>query len=261
MDAFYERDGELLRPAELTRGPWDPGAQHAGPPSALLARAIERLDGGERMRVGRVTVELLGPVPIAPVAVTAEVVRPGRSVELCAAALRAEDGRVLARAAGWRLRTAEVALPDPPPGPREPPASTPADGEHVPYFPSGAEVGFHTAMEYRFVSGSFGEPGPAVVWLRMRVALVAGEDPSPLERVLCAADSGNGVSGPLDYRRYLFINTDLTVHLHRFPETEWICLDALTLAEPNGVGMSDTLMLDERGRIGRAVQTLFVRER
>jgi len=114
-------------------------------------------------------------------------------------------------------------------------------------------------MEYRFVTGAFLELGPAVVW--MRHALVEGEEPSPLQRVLVAADSGNGVSAALDYRRYLFINTDLTVHLHRGPETEWVGLDAVTRLDPAGVGMSDTLLWDERGRIGRGVQTLLVRER
>jgi hypothetical protein len=116
-------------------------------------------------------------------------------------------------------------------------------------------------MEYRFVTGAFLELGPAVVWMRMRHALVDGENPSPLQRVLVAADSGNGVSATLDYRRFVFINTDLTVHLHRAPVSEWVCLDAATRLESAGVGMSDTLLWDEQGRIGRGVQTLLVRRR
>jgi hypothetical protein len=116
-------------------------------------------------------------------------------------------------------------------------------------------------MEYRFVSGGFLEPGPAVVWMRMRHPLVAGEEPTPLQRVFVAADSGNGVSAALDWRRYLFINTDLSVHLHRMPEGEWVCLDAVTFPEPNGIGVADTALWDERGRIGRAAQTLMVRRR
>ena len=123
------------------------------------------------------------------------------------------------------------------------------------------DVGYHTAMEYRFVTGAFLELGPAVVWMRMRHPLVDGEEPTPLQRVLVAADSGNGVSAALDYRRYLFINTDLTVHLHRMPETEWVCLDAVTRLDSAGIGMSDTELWDERGRIGRAAQTLLVRQR
>jgi hypothetical protein len=116
-------------------------------------------------------------------------------------------------------------------------------------------------MEYRFVEGSFLAAGPAVVWMRMRRPLVAGEEPSPLQRVLTAADSGNGVSGAIDYRRFVFINTDLSVHLHRLPQGEWVCLDSVTRPERNGMGLSDTALLDEAGPLGRAAQTLFVRER
>jgi hypothetical protein len=97
--------------------------------------------------------------------------------------------------------------------------------------------------------------------MRTRHPLVTGEEPSPLQRVLAAADSGNGVSAALDWRRWLFINVDLTVHLHRMPATEWVCLDAVTIAEPEGVGIADTAIYDERGPIGRAVQTLLVSER
>jgi acyl-Coa thioesterase superfamily protein len=197
-------------------------------------------------------------VPIAPLEVSAQVVRPGRNVELLEAELAGPDGTVM-RARGWRMATAAVKLePEPK---RDPPPPGPQDGEPKPFFPTGQEVGYHTAMEYRFVRGGFLEIGPALAWLRMRHPLVPGEKPSPLERVLIAADSGNGVSAPFDYTRYLFINTDLTVHLHRMPEGEWVCLDAVTRPEPHGVGMTDTALWDQRGRIGRAAQTLLVRSR
>lgn len=111
------------------------------------------------------------------------------------------------------------------------------------------------------MAGAFVEPGPATVWMRMRQALVAGEEPSPLQRVLVAADSGNGVSATLDWTRYVFINVDLTVQLHRLPAGEWVCLDAITIPEPSGVGLADTALYDERGPIGRATQTLLVGER
>jgi hypothetical protein len=84
---------------------------------------------------------------------------------------------------------------------------------------------------------------------------------SSLQRVLVAADAGNGVSAALDWTRFLFINVDLSVHLHRMPEGEWVCLDAVTVPQPSGIGMADTGLYDERGAIGRAVQTLLVAER
>ena len=85
-----------------------------------------------------------------------------------------------------------------------------------------------------------------------------GEEPEPLHRVLVAADSGNGVSSPLDYREWMFINTDVSVTLRRHPGGHWVGLQASTYAEPDGVGMSDTMLHDERGMLGRATQSLFV---
>jgi Thioesterase-like superfamily len=251
--AFYEADGDRFVPSELTRGPWDAGAQHAGPPSALVARAIERCEARAGLRVGRITLEILRPVPLAPLSVAARVVRPGRSVELLEASLSGPDGE-LVRARAWRVQVGEQRLDEAdesPPGP--------GDGERRDFFPTGEEIGYHTAMEYRFVAGGFLEQGPATVWMRPRVPLVTGEEITPLQRVFVAADSGNGVSAALDWRRFIFINTDLTVHLLREPAGEWVCLDAVTHVD--GLGLTDTALFDERGRIGRAAQTLLVRPR
>jgi hypothetical protein len=265
-DFFYERDGDIYVPTELTRGPWDPGAQHAGPPAALIGREVERLGGGRLgggegppAQVGRITYEVLRSVPIAPVRVEARIVRPGKRVELFEATLSDEAGDSLMRAQGWCLRTDGAAFDSPvATTARIPP---PAAGEPGEFFHTGYDVGYHTAMEYRFVTGAFMEVGPATVWMRMGVPLVPDEQPSPLQRVLAAADSGNGVSAALEWSRYLFINVDLSVHLHRLPAGEWVCLDAETFPEPSGIGMADTRLLDQSGQIGRAVQTLLVAER
>jgi hypothetical protein len=265
-DSFYEPDGDLYLATELTRGPWDPGAQHAGPPAALIGREVERLGGGHLAggegpdaQVGRITYEVLRSIPIAPLRVAAEIVRPGRRVEMFEASLSDEGGEPLVRARGWRVRTEAVDFEPPESSPHGVPGLTAADPGR--FFHTGHDVGYHTAMEYRFVSGAFMEAGPAEVWMRMKVPLVPGEEPSPLQRVLAAADSGNGVSAALDWKRYLFINVDLSVHLHRLPSGEWVCLDAETFPEENGIGMADTRLLDENGRIGRAVQTLLVADR
>jgi hypothetical protein len=259
-EAFYERDGDRYVATELTRGPWDPGAQHAGPPAALLGREIELLEDSSAFQVGRITFEILRSVPIAPARVSARVLRPGKRVQLVEATLSDEAGEPLMRANAWRIRTAPVDLP--PAARDEPdPPSGPERGSEVEFFPTGQDAGYHTAMECRFVEGGFLEPGPATVWMRMRYPLVVGEEPSPLQRTLVAADVGNGVSATLDYRSYLFINVDLTVHLERMPEGEWVCVDAVTLPQPNGVGTAESVLSDRQGRIGRALQTLLVSPR
>jgi hypothetical protein len=257
-DAFYEMAGDSFVASELTRGPWDPGAQHAGPPAGLLGRAIEGVEGAEGFHVGRITFEILGPVPIGPVRVEAEVVRPGRSVQMVEASLLGEGGELM-KARAWLIRKGEVDVPadllstEAPPGPGE--------GSEVEFFETGADVGYHTAMEWRAVRGGFRELGPATVWMRMGCQLVEGEEPSPLQRTLVIADVGNGISAVLDHGRHLFINVELSVHLERLPEGEWVCVDAVTLPRPTGVGTAESVLYDEGGRIGRAAQSLLIAER
>jgi hypothetical protein len=258
-DAFFEPAGDDFLATELTRGPWDPGAQHAGPPAALLGRAIERLDPGGEFQVGRVTYEILRSVPIGAVRVSARIARPGRRVQLAEAEL-AVGGEPHMRATAWLIRRAGLDLPEGAAPPLEPPPP-PDRGVAAEFFATGQALGYHTAMEIRFLSGSFVAAGPATAWLRMRHPLVAGEEPSRLQRALIVADVGNGVSAALDWRRYLFINVDLTVHLERLPVGEWVCVDAVTLPQAGGNGTSDSLLSDEVGRIGRALQTLLVASR
>jgi hypothetical protein len=258
VEAFFLPAGDgRYESTELTRGPWDAASQHAGPPSALLGRALEQCQPRPDTQVIRVTVEILGPVPIAPLEVSAGVLRPGRKVELLTASLRA-GGREVMRAQGWRLRTGDVGIraglhAPAPPGP---------DGlQAAPPFPWTSDVGYHTAMEWRFVDGEFLVPGAATVWMRMRYPLVADETPSPLTRMLIAADSGNGVSAVLDWRRWVFINTDLTVHMHRPPAGEWVCLEAASTIHAHGVGLAASTIFDRQGSVGAGMQSLLVDRR
>lgn len=259
-EAFYEPDGDdSFVATELTRGPWDPGAQHAGPPSALLGREIEGMEGSEEFQVGRVVFEILRPVPIGVVRVEARVLRPGRKVRLVEASLSGEAGELM-RATAWQLRRTELVLPegvvDEGAGPQGP-----EEGWTPEFFPTGQDAGYHTAMEWKAVAGAFLEAGPATVWMRMRQALVAGEEPTALQRALVAADVGNGISAVLDWREYVFINVDLTVHFERMPAGEWVCVDAVTRPQSTGIGTAESVLSDQRGRIGRAAQSLLIERR
>jgi hypothetical protein len=251
-EAFYLSQGEnRFISTDHTRGPWTSEAQHAGPPSALLGRTIER-SGGDGFQVARITFEILRPVPVEELTVRAEIVRPGKNVELVEASLDASDGEIM-KARAWLIRRQELGFDapsvdlSPPPGPER--------GGDTNDFP---EFGYLRAMETRFVAGSFTKPGPATAWFRMRHPLVAGEDISPLVRVLIAADSGNGISASIDWSKWFFINTDLSVYLHRMPDGEWVCLDALTVPEQHGVGLAVSTISDERGTIGRGLQSLYI---
>jgi hypothetical protein len=257
-DAFFVPDRELFVGTEATAGPWDQRSMHFGPPAALLGRAAEDQPATTPRRVVRATFEILRPVPVGPVRVRGEVVRPGGRVDLVSAVLSAGDGTELALCRAWRIREAEIRVP-PAVGPWDAaPPSAPGDGRATRFFEVAADVHFGRAMDARFVVGGFTEPGPADVWMRMRIPLVAGERPSPLSRVLVAADSGNGVSAIADPRALVFINTDLTVHLHRHPTGAWVRLRARTVIDRLGSGLAASDLADGEGPIGMALQSLFV---
>ncbi|WP_411107746.1 thioesterase family protein [Streptomyces sp. cmx-4-9] len=260
-EGFYERiDAGRFRATAFTRGPWDAGAQHAGPPAALLGRAVEERPGGRTdLRIARITYEILRPVPIGVLEVATSVLRSGCGTEVVEAALTpagAQAPVMLARA--LRIRVAAQGVPAVAPGPQVPP---PGEAVGTPFFPVAWETGYHTAMEARFTEGAFTEPGPGTCWLRMRVPLVSGEGIRPLDRVLTAADSGNGISSVLDVGRYVFVNGDLTVHLHRHPVGEWVCVEARTSVDAAGIGLADARLHDEKGPVGRSAQSLFVAPR
>lgn len=256
-DAFYlPRGDDRFTPTVHTTGPWTPDAQHFGPPSALLVRALENLPAQRAGLLARVTVEILGPAPLTELTVESRVERPGRSVELLRAELHSDE-RAVARASAWRIATSDTteiaggsapALPDV--------AGTSAAG-----WPEGWGGGYLEAVEWRSVAGGPGESGPATVWARQRLPLIDGEQPSGLQRLLTVADSGSGVSNRLDPRHWSFINSELTVHLQRVPDGEWIGLDAATTIGHSGVGTATSTLHDVHGQVGNGAQALLVRQR
>ena len=258
-ESFYERiDDNRYLSTDLTIGPWGPDSQHGGPPAALLGSAMETVAAHSEMHLARATFEILKPIPVVPVEVRAEVVRSGKRVELLEASLTVERNTVM-RASGWRIRTTELDLQGV--DPLGSPPSKPEDGEAVAFFETGTRFSYFDGLEWRFVTGSFFEPGRSQAWIRMRHPLVAGEAVSPVARVLVAADSGSGMSSELDFRRWIFINPDLTVYLTRPPSGEWIHVDARMAVDVTGIGLATTSISDEKGGIGRGLQSLLIDER
>ncbi|MCO5168269.1 MAG: thioesterase family protein [Planctomycetes bacterium] len=256
-EAFFLPDGDGFVATPLARGPWHPDLLHGGPPAALLGRAVERAPSDVPRQVVRVTVDLLRPVPLGRVEVACSVVRAGRAAQVLEATLSA-GGKPCFRATAVRLRIADVPLP-----PRDPPMVELAPPGaclvwEFPFFRT--PVGYHTAMDLRLAAGAFGQ-GDMAAWMRMRQPLVAGEEPSPLQRVLVAADAGSGVGLALDTERYTFVNADLTVHLHRPLEGEWVGVDARTVPWSSGVGLTESALHDRRGPVGRALQSLVIEAR
>ncbi|MER7187505.1 thioesterase family protein, partial [Streptomyces hyaluromycini] len=191
--------------------------------------------------------------------VTVRTLRPGRRVRLDAATLTIR-GRAVAEARCWTMTTNADAdkrvehraspLPAVPAATPDPPFRGFPPAWHYP-----------DAIEWRFVHGGSGQPGPAAVWTRVRVPVVGGEAATPLQRLAVVADSANGISSELALDRFLFVPTALQLSLHRYPVGDWILLDARTSLSGDGIGTTLTALHDASGTIGSATQPLLVQPR
>ncbi len=260
-DPFYRQvDERRFESLPTTAGPWSPHAQHAGPPSALLARAMAAHEHRPEMRLADVRVDILGPIPVAPLEIEVRTLRGGRSMELLEATATAKGGPVAVSRA-WRIvRTCED-YPTLPHEGRDAGGAVPGPEQQVGgnwlRMAGAHEEGYLSAVQWRFVSGGPGTDGTAVAWGRQLGALVEGEDPEPWQRALVLADSGSGISLAVDPSRHAYINCDLHVALHRDLEGEWLRMSSRALATPGHGGLVHTTFADTGGEIGVGVQAMF----
>lgn len=262
MDAAYVDLGDgAFRATRLTVGPWNPEHQHAGPPSALMARAIERAAANEGFtHLARLTVNLMRPAPIGECRVEVATDYAGRNAGHYSGRLTA-GGKEVARFTALVQREEEMPVPEgaagrAAPAAPKPPGQCPVETMNF----ADGRFGYADLVETRVAAGQFFK-GPCTAWFRMNHPLIQGEQPSPYERVAVAADSGSGIGAALDFYKYSFINCDLTINLFRRPAGEWICLESRSLIGAAGCGMAESALYDEQGMIGRATQSLAVRAR
>jgi acyl-CoA thioesterase len=261
-DALFLRDGDHYIPTELSGGPWNPQHLHGGPPAGLLAQVLEAATDPAAMRLARFTIDLLRPVPRAPLRVSVDTVRAGRRLQLLSGSIFA-DGVEVCRASALYLERQELEVPDygqfkgaPMPARDESAISTLA--ELSGFSPKhGGLIGLHTTAEACLVDGTGGR-GQGRVWMRLPVPVVAGEPASSTVQVATLADFGNGVGQLRLDDSTGSINTDITLYLHRIPTSPWLGLDSRSRMESNGAGLTETTLYDDEGPIGRVVQATLV---
>ena len=273
--AYYLPLGDdRFEPTEATTSPWDDRAQHGGPPTALLADRLDQAFGRPELRVVRISMDFLGPVPRATVRVETELLRPGRRTQLSQASLWAGD-RQVASARVWHLATAAQGTngangADVTGGAKgvkgvEESSPLPADlpePHEQRFFDGDDEWGYGQATEWRIVSGGYASStGAADVWTRVRIPLIAGRPLTGLNRFAIVADSANGLSAPLSFTDWLFIPPGVTMHLHRYPVGDWVRLTAASDAGQDGIGLTEGTLSDVAGRCGTVAQPLLVAPR
>ncbi|WP_199254806.1 thioesterase family protein [Mycolicibacterium mengxianglii] len=266
-DSYYElldetdARGERFVACDLVRSTWTAAIQHAAPVSSLLVRALERCAHRDDTRLSRVCIDLLGGVPAeGDLWVRAQVDRPGRQIELISAEMvgLGRDGkpRPVARASGWRLQQLDTRdLVAAPVAPLRPVAeATVADMK------KNWDRNYVHSLDWRWLTTPMA-PGPGESWIRPVVDLVQGEVMTPLQRLFAVADDANGIGTKLDIRKWTFLNTDLTVHVHRVPAGEWTGIRADTSYGPDGIGTTVGTLFDETGPVGAIQQSVLVRPR
>ncbi|WP_035280741.1 thioesterase family protein [Brevibacterium album] len=257
-EPFYRQEDEhRFASLPATTGVWSPEHQHAGPPAALLVRAMEQHGGGEGVRLTDVRSDILGPIPVRPLDIEVRTLRGGRSMELLEASANA-DGRTVMTARAWRIRRAPEDYPElvgwrTGTAPAVPEAVA---GARTAVFTGGHDSGYQRSVEWRFVTGGPGSRAPAVAWGRQHNQLVEGEEPSPWQRALVLADSAGGISLAVDPATHRFINCDLHVALDRDPHGEWLRMSAQSLATPGHGGIVHNALADVHGELGYGLQAM-----
>lgn len=265
MSAFYEvidrnAKGARFRPSLATQGPWSPEMQHGGAPSALALHELERLAPADGGHTARLSVDFLAPVPMAPLTVRTEIIKPGKRAQLLAAEVVADGRTVLTARAWWRRQIPHLVpdVPDPAsvhpfPDPESIKTQEPDDelSRHLNH-------GWIASMEFRYVAGGPATPGPCQVWVRPRMPLVADEESGSTQTAVLIADGGSGFSSALDFRTHLFSNLDLNLSFLRAPGDGWISVDATTSLDPAGGGTTMTRLGDRDGVFGYCMQALYV---
>ncbi|MFZ5723560.1 MAG: thioesterase family protein [Pseudomonadota bacterium] len=256
---LYTRSGDFFVPTDVGGSPWHPSLLHGGTATGLLGHAVQsQLPPG--FVVTRQTMDLVRPVPKAPLAVRSEIARDGARLKVIGIEVT-HDGKTVCRASAVAMKTQHVTLPDyaplphpPPPGPDGlPPFSIQqmldAKGLKIPR-------GLHTRVEVRGRE-LWQERGHNMSWMRLPVTILENEPLTPFVRACLLSDLGNGVAQLNLGNATGMINADVTLALYRLPVGEWLGFDAEAQVQATGTGIVHSTLYDRDGSFGFVVQSVM----
>lgn len=254
---YVQLSDDTYQPTMHLQGAWNAHEQHMAPVGGLLTHVMETFEPRPDLQLARMSLNILGLIPLEPTTVHARIVRPGRTIELVEATATV-NGRPVVRGTGWRLArgdSSEVAGEslsedlDPMPGPDEV-----AEWEGLSHWPGG----YIRTLQVRAVHS---RPGHGRVWLNSDIPLLAGQPATPCASFLRLADTANGVAVRASPSEWIFPNVDLTVHLFKEPVPGWIGFDTRVSFGETGLGLTSSTLYDVHGPVGRLEQSLTVRRK
>lgn len=244
--SFFVREGDAYAPTGMGVSTWNPRAQNGSVLAGLAGQLLDAVPTPVPMTPLRFTVDIYGAVPMEPLTPTIRLPREGKRIQIAELTLEAH-GRTWVRAAVLRARTENQ------------PARIEPLTRAFPDDRSGLWRG--KMSEMLRIAGDGRTVGPGAAWVRIVTPMIAGVDLTSLARVAAAGDFGTSIAPPAAFEDWTAANLDLTLHLSRVPEGDWLLVDARNELAGNGVGMIHMRLGDRHGMIGTAHQGLYVDRR
>jgi hypothetical protein len=247
-EPFFRKHGDEYIATPVSCGPWSPTMLHGRVIAGLLAFQIEQDHGHPDLLPARLTVDMYRPPDFSPISITTKVVRDGYRIKVIDAEF-ISGGQSVARATCQLLRRTKNS-----PGniwkPTNWSAPSPEDCGPDQRFGDNTEP----TWRIRNITGAMGTNAQRRVWMSEMRELVEGFPLTPFTRIGLISDfaspCANIGDAPLGY-----INTDVTVYLHRLPRGEWIGMETINHNATDGVAIGECFVYDVEGPIGSASVT------
>ena len=114
MTAYYQligRNTDVVgevtahyRSTILAQGAWNEHEQHMAPATGIICAELDQFSPRNDMRIGRISLDILGLIPAGEFSITTKVIRPGKTIELIESEMKAQGKRCIV-ARTWRMMT------------------------------------------------------------------------------------------------------------------------------------------------------------
>lgn len=267
MAAYYnfikrqqQEDGVMIayyQPTEHAQGAWNAHEQHMAPATGVLTAELTQFALQGNSRIARISLDILGLIPLDEFTITTRCIRPGKTIELIESVMSSR-GRDCIIARTWRLMTQDTS------------SIAGLEDEralhHPENLPAWADMkgwpgGYIKSLQ--FVSAPNRRAGQGMVWVTNSTEMVTGKTTDDLVRLMGMVDTANGVVPRLGLgladTEWIFPNTDLQIHMHRLPQGRWLGIEAVQQYGTDGIGLTSAILHDIQGPFGRSEQILTIR--